>query len=107
MVDYRIGYGQSFDFYERENITGTTFGDSNDGYRQNMLIPFSTYGIIIVNEDPSVPVDISFDGFHVHETLSTAAGITSVTYLNRVVCKIWFKVASSSADVSVRAWGIR
>lgn len=104
MADFRINYGQSFDFYKRVTVTRTTFGDPNDGYRQDMLIPFTTNGVIIVNEDPSVAVQISFDGFNVHEELSTTAGITTVTYAHRTVSKIWLKVASSTADVSIRAW---
>ncbi len=107
MTDYRINYGQSFDFYKTVTTTSATFGDPNDGYRPNMMIPFSTFSVIIVTSTPSVPVQISFNGFDVHEELSTAAGITTATYSNRVISKIWFKVASSSATCSVRAWGIR
>lgn len=107
MVDYRITNQISPDYYKKVTVSRTTFGDPNDGYRPDMLIPFSTYGIMIVNEGPSVAVQISFDGFNTHEELSTAIGLASVTYLNRVASKIWLKVASSSAAVSIRAWQIR
>jgi len=106
MVDFRIS-GQSFDFYETVSTTRTTFGNPNDGYRPDMMIPFSTYGVIIVTTTPSVPVQISFNGFDIHEELSTTGGIITATYSNRVISKIWFKVASSTGACSVRAWSIR
>lgn len=107
MVDYRIGYGHSSDFYKKVTASRTTFGDPTDGYRPDIFIPFSTYSVMLLNEGPSVAVQISFDGFNVHDELSTAIGLTTVTYSNRVLSKIWLKVASSSAAVSVRAWSIR
>jgi hypothetical protein len=107
MVDFRITNRLPPDYYKKVTVSRTTFGDPNDGYRQDILIPFSTYGIIIVNEGPSVGVQLSYDGFNIHEELSTAVGLSQVTYLNRVLSKIWLKVASSSAAVSVRAWQIR
>lgn len=107
MVDYRINYGQSFDFYDKITVTNTIFGDPDDGYRQDLFIPFSTYGVIIANETPGVAVQLSFNGFDVHEELSTAVGLPVVTYLNRPICKIWARVASSTATLSIRAWSIR
>jgi len=104
MVDYRIANGSGSDFYKKVTVSRTSFGDPNDGYRPDIFIPFSTTGIIILNEGPSVGVQVSFNGFDVHDELSTAIGSTNFNYNNRVLSKIWLKVAAGSAVVSVRAW---
>jgi hypothetical protein len=107
MAEFRIITGQSFDFYKKITVSRTTFGDPTDGYRQDFLIPFSTYGLILVNENPGTAIQLSFNGVDVHEELSTAVGLTTVTYSNRAICKIWAKVATGSAALSVRAWSVR
>lgn len=106
MTDFRINYGQSFDFFKKVTVSRTTFGDPNDGYRPDIMIPFSSYTVILSNEGSGV-VQVSFNGFDVQDELDSTLTTKILTYENRVLCKIWFKIASGSALVSTRAWGIR
>src|SRR5580700_6607683 len=93
--------GPSFDYYKRlTGISNVAFNAQPD-----MTIPFSTYGIIIVNEG-SGTVEISFNGTDVHERLDTTIFPVG-HYENRVNSLVWFRVVTGSATVSLRAWGIR
>lgn len=108
MVDYRIGYGQSFDFFSKVTVTRSTFGDPNDGYRQDVLISFTTQSVMFLNENSSGVVEYSFNGFDVHGELDPTLPSRGLTFDNRVACKIWFRIKSgSSGPIVVRldAWG--
>lgn len=102
--------GPSFDFYDRLTVTWTTFGNdgyNGDGYMPNEVIPFSTQGIIIVNEDNSSVIEVSFNGKDVHARLDPAIS-RGFVWDNRVNSLVWFRLASgSSAVVNIQAWGIR
>lgn len=95
--------GPSFDFYKQITVSNSTFNTQPD-----MIIPFSTYGIIILLETGSASVSVSFNGTDVHEVLNTSLtpAFNTVTYLNRVNSLVWFK-SSGSVTVSLRAWAIR
>jgi len=105
MSDHRI-FNNVCDFYKKLTISSTTFG-APDAYTQDLFIPFSSQGVVIINETPSTAVQISFDGINTHDELSSAIGYSIATYQNRVICKMWFKVTSGSATISVRAWASR
>jgi hypothetical protein len=111
-----IGYttlGRDFNFFESASITATGFGSgSDDGYQPDMIITFPTYGLIFTNETSGQVVEYSFNGSTVHGQLDGTATSTtrSVTFLNRVVSKIWFRLKSGSggpATVTVTAWATR
>ncbi len=106
--DYRINYGQSFDFYQKVSVSNTTFGVP-DGYKYDILIPFSTYGVQFLNLGSGI-VEYSFNGFDIHGELNPANPSAGLTFDNRVVSKIWFRVQTGSSgpiQISVQAWGIR
>lgn len=106
MVDYRIGYGQTFSYFKKITVSRTTYGDPNDGYRCDIQIPFVCQGFSLSNQTGSV-VSVSFDGFTDHDELDTTLVTKFVQYDNRVVSKMWFKVPSATATVVVRIWGTR
>ncbi len=62
--------GPRFDYYLRFTVTSSFFGgddgyDTIDGYQPNVIIPFSTQGFMILNEDSTNVVEISYDGTNV------------------------------------------
>lgn len=107
--------GPSYDYFNETTVTWTQFGAPDgytleDGYGPDLLIPFSTYGLMMTNESTATVVEYSFNGVDIHGILDGTAGSTtkSVTFLNRVVCLIWFRLRSGgTANVTVNAWGIR
>lgn len=109
MVDYRISYGQNYNFFKKVAVSRTAFGDPNDGYHPDFFIPFTTQAVIFLNEGAGV-VEYSFDGFNLDGELDSTLPSKGLTFDNRVICKIWFRVkAASSGPITVRvdAWGIR
>ena len=104
--------GPRFDYYNRFTVTSSTFGGDDgytvaDGYQPNVIIPFSTQGFVLLNEDTSAVVEVSYDGVNIGDRLDPAVA-RGFIYDNRVNSFIWFRLVSgASAVVSVRAWGIR
>jgi hypothetical protein len=110
MVDYRIDYGQDFNYYKKVTVSNTTFGIVDNGYSPDVIIPFTTQSVIFLNEDDADVVEYSFNGFDVHGELSPILPSRGLTFDNRVICKIWFRVKSGSAGpitVRVDAWAVR
>lgn len=110
MVDYRINYGQDFNYYKKIAVSNTTFGVPGDGYAPDVIIPFTTQSVIFLNEDDTDVVEYSFNGFDVHGELNPTLPSRGLSFDNRVICKIWFRVKSgSSGPVTIRvdAWAIR
>lgn len=108
--DFRIGYGQQFNYFKRIAVSRTTFGDPNDGYRPDIFIPFITASLSFLNEDPGAnAVEYSFDGFNTSGDLDPTLPTQGLTFDNRIACKVWFRVRSGSTgpiSVRVEAWGI-
>jgi|SRR5678815_2142999 hypothetical protein len=108
-------HGPSYDYYQTATVNWAQFGAldgyTSDGYGPDMIIPFSTYGVMFTNETSGQIIEYSFNGVDVHGVLDGTATSTTrvVTFLNRVVSLIWFRVksGSSSAAITVTAWGIR
>lgn len=101
--------GFDFNFYQKITVTWNDFGvGSPNAPNSDMLITFSTQGLLILNEDNSSIVQVSFNGNTIHDELNPVLPSRGIAYDNRVVSGIWFKLVSgSSAIISVRAWGIR
>ena len=103
-----INIGRDYNFFQKKSVTKTTFGVSADGYACDMIITFPTQGLIFINEG-SGTVEYSFNGNTVHGELDSASTSTKMlTFNDRVVSKIWFRVKSGSSGpivVSVQAWG--
>lgn len=106
-----IGYknqGKDFNFFEKLSVTATTFGgNSIDGYQPDMIITFTTNGVIFINEGTGV-VEYSFNGNTVHGELDSTKASAELIFNDRVVSMIWFRVKSGSSGpiiISVHGWG--
>lgn len=102
-------YGRNNNFFQKITVTAVTFGGGSiDGYQPDIIITFPTQGILLLNEDAASVVQVSFNGITVDDQLDPTLPSRGVAYDNRVISKIWFRLASgSSAIVSVRAWTVR
>ncbi len=113
--------GRDYNFFEKKSVSGTVFGSSNsdgysvtDGYNCDSFITFPTAGVIFHTEGSSATTSIieySFNGTTVHGELvpatATDAGRTTLTFFNRKITAIWFRVKSGSTGpitVSIEAW---
>lgn len=105
--------GYDFSFFEKRTVSWTQFGapdgyTTEDGYGPDMVITFPTYGVIFHLETGGDPVEYSFNGTTVHGELVSATGRQTLTFLNRPVSLIWFRLKSgTTATISVEAWGTR
>jgi len=101
--------GKDFNFFEKLDVNWSDFGaNSVDGQQPDMIVTFLTQGVMIVNEG-SGAVEFSFNGNTVHGELDSTTPTTSLTFNNRAVSKIWFRVKSGSSGpitISVNAWSI-
>lgn len=99
--------GRDFNFFEKLDVNWSTFGaNSVDGYQPDMIITFTTTGITFINEGTGV-VEYSFNGNTIHGELNSAGLSNKMTFDNRVVSKIWFRVKTGSSGpitISVTAW---
>ena len=111
-----IGYntkGRDFNFYQKVAVDGYTFGAlSVSGAQPNIFISFPTQSVMFLNEGTlsTSVVEYSFNGNTVHGELDPSGVSKSLTFDNRVVSFVWFRIKSgSSGPVTVRvdAWGIR
>jgi len=108
-------YGRDWNFFQRLNVSATSFGGGSiDGYQPDMIITFTTQGVIFLNENATASgkiVEYSFNGTTVHGELDVSTGSLTkmLTFNNRVISKIWFRVKSGSSGpipISVQAWCI-
>src|ERR1019366_4143693 len=100
--------GLDFNYFSKVTVTWSSFGGgASDGYGCDLVIPFSTQygGILLLNEDSSSVVAVSYNGSTQHDELNPSLPSKGICYDNRTVSLIWFKLISgSSAVVSIRAW---
>lgn len=108
--------GKDFNFFQKLDVNWAQFGAPDgytveDGYGPDMIIPFSTYGLIFNTEGASGKViEYSFNGQTVHGELVPGTNRQTLTFLNRPASLIWFRLKSGSSGpitISVEAWGIR
>ena len=109
-------HDRKFNYFQKSVVNWSQFGAPDgytvaDGYGADQFISFSTYGVIFnIEGSGSSAVEYSFDGHTVHGELTQGTNRATITFLNRVVSMIWFRVKSGSSGpltVSVEAWGIR
>jgi len=96
-----ITYGFDHNFFQKISVVATSFNNNAD-----LFIPFVTQGIMMLNLGTGV-VEISLNGQTVHMELNSANASAGLTFDNRVVSKMWFRVQSGSSGpiiVSVNAW---
>lgn len=112
-----IGYktqGVDFNFFQKLVVSAATFGGGSvDGYQPDMIIKFPTQGVIfnVQGVGGANVIEYSFNGTTVHGELSqvSASNRYFLTFNNREISMIWFRVqsGSSSATVTVEAWSTR
>lgn len=99
--------GKDHDFFEKVEVDWSTFGGgASDGYGPDMIIPFTTRGVIFINESSGI-VEYSFTGYAVHGELDSSTVTKGLIFDNRVISLIWFRVKTGSTGplrVSVQAW---
>lgn len=97
--------GADFNYFAKTTVSSASFTANPD-----QVISFNTQGLIFINEGTSNIVEYSFNGNTVHGQLDSNAGsVTKIlTFDNRVVSLIWFRLTSGSAgNVSVQAWATK
>lgn len=95
------------DYFQKVSVNWIAFGGgSTDGIGPDLIITFSTRNIMFLNEGTGV-VEYSFNGNRVHGELNSATVTQALSFDNRVVSTIWFRVKTGSTGpiiVSVQAW---
>lgn len=117
-----LGYDRNF--FQKLSVTATTFGGNNStslyvpGPQPDMIISFNTQCVILTNLDAvfntgtdgyaaGAVLEYSFNGQVVHGELGSSSQNVSLTFQNRPVAKIWFRIQGGSTgpiNVSVQAW---
>lgn len=107
----KIKYGRDFNFYQKIDVTATDFGSNSiDGYQPDMIITFPTQTVMFLNENSSGVIEYSFNGNTVHGELDPTLPTRGMTFDNRVISLIWFRIKSGSSGpimVRVDAWSTR
>jgi hypothetical protein len=96
-----ITYGFDHNFFQKVSVTATSFNSNAD-----LFIPFVTQGVMLLNLGSGV-VEVSLNGNTVHMELNSTNASAGLTFDNRVVGKMWFRVQSGSSGpivISVSAW---
>lgn len=103
----RYKYGKDYNFFSKIDIVAATFGgNSIDGYQPDMIVTFPTTGITFMNEGSGV-LEFSFNGRTVHGELDSSKPTAGMSFDNRNVSTIWFRIKAGSSgpiSVSVSAW---
>ena len=108
---YKKRIGRNYNFYQKVAVNWSQFGApdgyvATDGYGPDLIISFLTYGVMFMNEGVGV-IEYSFNGNTVDGELDSTKASASLTFLNRVVSTIWFRVKTGSTgpiNISVHAW---
>jgi hypothetical protein len=108
MVSITKTQGRDYNFFKKVTVTWSTFGGGqSDGVSPDVIITFSTQGLMLLNEDSSSVIEVSYNGTTVHDELNPALPSKGVSYDGRTESLIWLRLKSgSSAVVSIRAWSI-
>jgi len=102
--------GKDFNYFKEIAVSSTTFGVGADGYQADAFITFPTKGggVIFHTKGSSTnTVEYSFNGNTVHGELIPGGNRTTLTFYNRAISMIYFRVKSGSSGpitVTVEAW---
>lgn len=99
--------GRDFNFYQKLSVTATTFNTDAD-----VIIKLNTLSFMLLNEGSSSVqvVEYSFNGNTVHGELDPSLPSRALSFDNRPVNFIWFRMKSGSSgpvNVRVDAWSVR
>lgn len=100
--------GRDYNFYKKVDVTWDKFGgSSSDGYHEDILIKYGSNTMMLLNENTTGVVEYSFDGVNLHGELDPTLPTRGMTFDNRPVSRIWFRVKSGSSGpirVRIDAW---
>lgn len=106
-----------YNYFQRLSVNWSQFGAPDgytvaDGYGPDIVIPFITQGLTFLNEGAATSnsVEYSFDGETVHGDLIPTKANAGLTFDNRSVSYIWFRLKAGSTgpvDVRIEAWASR
>jgi hypothetical protein len=115
-----VTLGTDRNFFQKLSVSATGFGSNNatspyvPGSQPDMIVPFNTQCVIFTNLSlasgtyaANTVVEYSFNGQVVHGELGSSSANISLTFQNRPVAKIWFRLQTGSSGpiiVSVQAW---
>jgi len=95
--------GRDFNFYKKVEISNFDFEEETD-----TIITFSTQTVMMLLENTTGVVEYSFNGNTVHGELNSALPSRAISFDNRKISKIWFRLRSGSPGpltVRIDAWG--
>jgi len=105
-----VGYtvnGIDYNYFQKVSVNTSTYGGSSGtGMVPDCIIWFPTAGVQFLNLGTGV-VEVSFNGNTTHMELNSANVSAGMTFDNRIISKIWFRVQTGSSGpivVSVNAW---
>jgi hypothetical protein len=101
-------------FFQRLAVNWSQFGAPDgytlvDGYGPDIVIPFSTQSVSFLNEGTGT-IEYSLDGTTVHGDLISGTATAGLTFDNRVMSCIWFRIKTGSTgpiNLRIEAWGVR
>jgi hypothetical protein len=103
--------GRDFNFFQKVNVTWSTFGGGSlDGYSPDIIITFSNLSVMMLNEATTGVVEFSLNGNTVHGELDASTVTKSLSFDNRPMSLIWFRLKSGTAgpvSIATTSWGIR
>jgi hypothetical protein len=102
-------HDKNHSFYQKLEVSNTTFGTSGDGYLCDVAIPFQNTSLLLLNEETgsNKVVEYSFNGIDLHGELDPDLPTKGITFDNRTVYAIWFRVKSGSSGpltIRIDAW---
>lgn len=101
-------HGRDFNYFRKIDIIASDFGsESVSGEQPDAFITFPTTTVMLLNESATGIVEYSFNGTIVHGELDPLLPTRGMTFDNRTISLIWFRIKpGSSGPVTVRidAW---
>ncbi len=96
---------RNFNYYNKVTITNGQYGATNPDI---VIGPMILAGVIFQNETASSVLSYSFDGLNEHGQMDSAKDSKSLTFTNRQISTVWFKVISGGPiTLRIEAWGDR
>ena len=106
--------GKDFNYYKKITVTSTDFGsDSVSGEQPDVVFGFTVQSLMLLNEGAGGSgnnvIEYSFNGNTVHGELDPDLPSRALSFDNRSVSMIWFRIKSGSTSSVIRvdAWGLR
>jgi hypothetical protein len=100
--------GRDYNFFTKLDVNWDEFGGgASDGYGPDIIIPFVTMGIMLLNEGTGI-IEYSFNGTTLHGELNSDNATKGLVFDNRVISTIWFRTHEDSSGpikISIQAWG--